>query len=70
MEFLNGDHERKPFVYKIGVSLGNEYEVRIYIGNTAYMHEVLAFIAAIDGCLTMPAAQKIDGNGEIYWRLW
>ena len=70
MEFLNGERERKPFECKIRVSIANDYEVRVYEGNTAYRHEVNALIMAIEGCCNITTFQKIDSNEEIYWRLW
>lgn len=70
MEFLNGERERKIFVCNIRESIMHEYEVRVYTCNTAYEHEVHAFVMAIDGCLPVISKQEVDGNEKIYWKIW
>ena len=70
MEFLNDGRERKPFECKIKESIISDYEVRVYLGNTAYKYEVSALIQAIEGCQRVSAWQNVDDNGEIYWRIW
>ena len=70
MEFLNNGRERKLFECKIKESILNDYEVRVYLGNSAYKYEVAALVQAIEGCLLVTAWQYVDDDGEIYWRLW
>ena len=70
MEFLNDGRERKPFECKIRQNLVNDYEVRVYLGNTAYKHEVGALVMAIEGCQRVSAWQRVDEDGEIFWILW
>lgn len=70
MEFLNDGRERKPFECKIQERMGNDYEVQVYLGNTAYKHEVGALVMAIEGCQRVTAWQNVDDDGEIYWNIW
>lgn len=70
MEFLNDERESKPFECKIRLSVTNDYEVRVYLGNSAYKHEVNALIMAVEGCQKISAWLTIDSKGETYWRLW
>lgn len=70
MEFLNEGHEHKPFECKICENAAEGYEVRVYLGNSAYRHEVDALVMAIDGCRHMTAWQRVDDEGNIYWKIW
>lgn len=70
MEFLNDGQKNKPFECKICENVVDGYEVRVYVGNTAYDHELNALVMAIDGCLPVSVWQKVDENGKFYWKIW
>lgn len=55
---------------KMQIHFEKEWEVRVYLNNNAYRHELNALMMLVNSNVTVAVYQEVDNNKKIFWRIW
>ena len=47
-----------------------DWEIKVYLKNSAYRHELSALMMLINSTITVSVFQEVDDSKLIFWRIW